>query len=288
MDKDDDVDTDEMEMEAPEDVEEDEPAVQLEEEEEEEGSSTVPINVTRPKLKRTSIVPTPATKRGVSMVNLATATRLQKSKIVREAISMYPTEIDYAVKNLYASPPSLEGLSEPFKGFMNILRTYMGHDPNSLDFNVIEDRILRSTKADDESDSEHFQRIASALQILNTIKNSRVDTLKDIVGLSQKEINDDRQHDRYLQAISVKRDKADSEIMKDKIATETAEFDLEIKKSRERELGSLLRKIEAEQTRAKLANLSAFPDRPLYDFYTSQSDAPTTFYKRMMYVSVNM
>lgn len=295
-----------MAMEAVEDIEDIESAIlegdvvgDLEEEGGEEEGDPLPAEaesgedpllpklIKRPKLRMTSVVPKPDTKRGPSVPKQATASRLHRASVLREAFSKYPNEIEGGVKNVFRPPLSTDGMSEPLRGFYEILRTYMGADPNSLDFDVIEDRILRSSKALDESDSEHYQRIASALQIVNTIKNSRVATLRDLVGLSQKEVNDDRQHHRYLRAIDVKRDKTDSEIRREKVATEDAAFELASKQNRAKTLGGLQAKLERRELMSKLALHSTFPDRPLESsYYDSDDHHDSRFKERMKYVSV--
>lgn len=241
--------------------------------------------VKRPKLKMTSAVPSPATRRGPSQPNQARASRLQRASIIREAFSKYPSEIETGVRNMYTLPPSSEGMSEPLKSLYDILRMYMGTDLSSLDFDVIEDRILRSTKADDESDSEHFQRIASALQIINVIKTTRLEGLRELVGLSQKEINDDRQHYRYLMAINTRKDKNDSDISRQEVETEKASYDLQQKRDKDRDISPLQTRLERQELIHKLALHASFPDRPLEPYYNIRDTQPqTAFERRMVYV----
>lgn len=225
------------------------------------------------KMKRTSAVPH-VTKSKPGSRGGPRVHRIQRSYVVRTAPSKYPTEIEHGVAGLHFPPqPLTDAVSEPLKSFLGVLRVYMGHDPSSLTFPVLEDRILRSTKAIDESDSEHFQRIASALQIVNTIKRGRVSTLQDLVTLAQKEINEDRQHERYTEAIRIKRDKTNSEISKDEITQRELELDLAIKQRRESHLGLLSREVEAKHMRAKLALYDSFPDRPLFGVHGSNRRA---------------
>lgn len=211
--------------------------------------------------------------------------RIQKSYVVRDVHSKYPTEIEEGV-NSQPPEPITNALPEPLKSFLAILRSYMGHDPATVNFNAIDDRILRSTKAADESDSEHFQRLMSAMNILDGIKQSRVSTLQALIEMAQKDVNDDRQHQRYSDAIQVKRDKADSEIAKDTITSRLAEQELIEKSRRENHLGYLLRELEAKETRAKIANIDAFPNRPIP--LLSVTRESTNFEKRNNYVQAKL
>lgn len=171
------------------------------------------------KMKRSSEIPSDKSQR---------VQRLQRSYIVRNVQSRYPTEIYGAVNN--DPPPALpDNMAEPLKSFLAILKTHMGVDPSAINFNAVEDRIMRSTKAEDESDSEHYQRLMSALNILNGIKQSRVSTLRALVEMGQKDLNEDRQHKRFSDAIQIKRDKADSEITKETADTHLLAQDLLMK-----------------------------------------------------------
>lgn len=210
--------------------------------------------------------------------------RLQRSYIVRDVRSKYPTEIENAVRR-----PGLsldENMSEPVRSFLGILREYMGYDPSTLDFETIEDRMMRSSKAADESDSEHYQRLMSALNILNEIKQSRVVSMSSLIELAQKDLNDDRQHKRFEDAIRVKRDKADSEISKARMETRLVEQELLVKRRRESHLGFVLRELEAAEARSKLVLLTDFPHRPM-----NASQIPrglTNFDRRLAYVRAKL
>lgn len=240
----------------------------------------------RPKLAPTSDLKPPKKKDGVT---IATMRRLQRGHIVREAFSKYPTEIEGGVDGAFAPPTPIdpEVVREPLRSFMIILRKYMGHDPASLTFFKLEDRIHRSTKASDESDSEHFQRIASTLQIVNTIKRSRVDTLRELVTLAQNEGNDDRQHERYSRAIAVKEARGKSEGERDAVVAEAARLDIMMKWRRYRALGELELEGDAAVARAKIALYSAFPDRPLVA-YIPEVPAKTMFLKRLDFLKLHI
>ena len=188
------------------------------------------------------------------------AQRLQKSYVVRDVRSKYPTEIDADPRDPL---PMTDAVSEPLKSFIALMRSYMGHDPAALNLDPVVSRMLRSTKAADESDSEHYQRLMAALKTLDDIDRGRVDTLRTLVDMAQKDLNDDRQHERFTEAIAVKRDKATSDIARDDVTKRTSEYDLVIQKRREDHLGYLTREEEAKKIRCRLALLEAFPDRPL-------------------------
>lgn len=188
------------------------------------------------------------------------ANRLQKSYVVRDVRSKYPTEIEVDPRD----PLPMSGsITEPLKSLIEVMRGYMGHDPAALNLNPVVSRMMRSTKAADESDSEHYQRLMAALKTVDDIDRGRVDTLRTLVEMSQKDLNDDRQHERFTEAIAVKRDKATSEIARDDVTKRTSEYDLVLQKRREDHLGYLTREEEAQRTRCRLTLLEAFPDRPL-------------------------
>ena len=205
--------------------------------------------------------------------------RIQRSYVVREVRSKFPVEIEGAVRQLKRAP--LDVL-EPLNGFLGILRDYMGYDPATLEYGTIEDRLLRSSKADDESDSEHYQRLMSALDILNNIKQSRVSNLKMLIELAQKDLIEDRQHKRFSDAIQIKRDTADSKISKEGTDTRLAEQELLEKQRREDHVGYVSRELEAAEARAKLALLTDFPHRPMNAHQVPHGQ--TNFDRRLAYV----
>lgn len=207
--------------------------------------------------------------------------RLQKSYVVRNVTSKYPTEIESS--NTRVPLPLTGNLEEPLKSFIAIMRSYMGHDPAAMDLDPVIERILRSTKAPDESDSEHYQRLMAALQTLNSVATSRVDTLQALLELTQKHVSDERQHQRFTDAIAAKRDKANSEIARENVLRRDAEQALLIKKRREDHLGYLIRELEAKEARCKIALLDAYPDRPI-SFLLPPKES-TNFKKRMAYLS---
>ena len=216
--------------------------------------------------------------------------RLAKSNILRFAPSKYPTDIPFAVRGLYTEPEPISNIvNEPLRSFLGILRNYMGHDPSSLTFDMLEDRILLSTKASDESDSEHFQRIASTMQIVNTIKRSRVDTLSELVTLAQKELNDSRQHERFSEAIRIKGVAADAASMKASSEKSDIEYTLEQKRLRENDVGYLTRKLEAQEMRIKLATMDLYPQRLLtYDLIAAVEPNDGYFKKRTIYFEMHV
>ena len=130
---------------------------------------------------------TPTTTPSVNTMTGPRVQRLQKSYIVRDVKSKYPTEITGAVK--LTLPPSTETVDEGTKSYIDVLTDHFEYDPSSLLFSPIEDRILHSGKAADESESEHYQRI--------TVQN-----VMALVGLGQKDVNDMRQHERYTEALA--------------------------------------------------------------------------------------
>lgn len=205
--------------------------------------------------------------------------RLQKSYIVRKVHSKFPVEIEGAVKK---SGGRDVDATEPLKTILTILRDYMGYTPATLSFETIEDRILRSSKAEDESDSEHYQRLMSALDILNNIKQSRVINLKTLLEFAQKDLIEDRQHKRFSDAIQIKRDKANSEIYKEGASTLLAEQELLEKKRREDHLGHVLRELELAEARSKLTLLTDFPHRPINTCQVYRGR--TNFDDRLVYV----
>lgn len=186
--------------------------------------------------------------------------RLQKSYVVRDVKSKYPTEIPGAVK--FTPPPSTETVDEGTKSYIDVLTDHFGYDPSSLLFSPIEDRILHSGKAADESESEHYQRITACLQNVNQIKQSRVQNVMALVGLGQKDVNDTRQHERYTEAIAVKRDKATSEIKKEELECDERRFALNLKQSEESQLGYLQRSVQEKQLLLQVGALNAHPTRP--------------------------
>lgn len=229
------------------------------------------------KMKPSSILQKPPDKGKAGGERPPRAQRIQKSYIVRNVKSKYATEIETAPRDPL---PLSDNVSEPLKSFLALLRSYMGHDPASADVQPVVERLLRSTKAPDESDSEHFQRLMAAWKTLTEIDRSRVYTLQTLIELAQKDTNDDRQHARFTDAIAIKRDKANSEIARDDVAKKGAEYELGLKKLREDYLGYLSREVEAKEARCKIALLNNFPDRPM----TYKPPQKSNFDRRMMYL----
>ena len=222
------------------------------------------------KQSKTSNVPKPKTH------------RIQRSYVVRDVHSKYPTEIEGAVRRP-GRVPLTEDVSEPVRSFLGILQEHLGYEPSTLNFETIEDRMLRSSRAADESDTEHFQRLMSALNILNDIKQSRIMSLSTLIDLAQKDLNEDRQHKRFENAIQIKRDKADSEISKESTNTRLVEQDLIEKRRREEHLGYVLREVEAAEARSKLVLLTTFPNRPMNASAIACS-GPSNFANRLAFV----
>lgn len=211
------------------------------------------------KLKKTSDIPTTHSSGGNPR-----ARRLAKSYVVRSCPTMYPTEI-FEGAGAFKPPIPLDGsVRGPLREYLDVLRNYMGLDPAALQFPIIEDRFLRSTKAPDESDSEHFQRLASTLQIMDTIKTSRVKTLQELETLGQRSLSEDRQHKRYSDVIRIKRDKNDSDVAGEALKQAQSEWDHRVKRVREDHLGKLEREVAAKKLRAELVSLDgSIPDRPM-------------------------
>lgn len=258
---------------------------QLQREEEEEAANAIQSAMQHAAGNQplyTDVRPSGSKRPKTSVIPKVKTQRIQRSYIVREVHSKYPPEIEGAVRR-HGRAPIDKNVAEPIKSFLGILREYMGYDPSTLNFETIEDRMLRSSRANDESDSEHYQRLMSALNILNEIKQSRVISMRTLIELAQKDLNDDRQHKRFVDAIQIKRDKADSEIVKEGTDTRLAEQELLQKQRREDHLGFVLRELEAAEARSKLALLTDFPHRPM-----SASQVPrrqtTNFDRRLAYV----
>ncbi|KAK3761542.1 hypothetical protein RRG08_010266 [Elysia crispata] len=228
----------------------------------------------RPKLQMTSKVPNADASKPTKNL-LGKAARLNQSYVLRQARGKYPTEIEYGVQSLNRIlPPIDETMEEPLKSFMKVLRTYVeGGDPaSSITFEVLEDRILRSTKAADESDSEHFQRIASALQIVQTMRTSKFDIFRVLVEMSQKDVSDARQHERFTEAIRIKAEKSGAEVAKLEVETSDARLDLEAKRKKGDSVDHLMREISVLEARSKIVLLKEFPDRPLAAYVDGYDD----------------
>ena len=210
--------------------------------------------------------------------------RYNRSYILRNAKGKYPTEIHDGVKGYNSNPIPInhDKLKEPFAGLLEILRDYMGHDPASLTFPALENRILLSTKAEDESDSEHFQRIASTLQILDTIKKGRVGTLGNLVSWAQKEKNDDRQHERYSQAIQNKSIRSIAEASKLNAEVEKIKFDNQKIKEDDKQLGYLKRKQEEIKLRHEINYYNSLPRTLIDDINFENVD--DNFLKKQAYL----
>ena len=224
----------------------------------------------------------------VSSINPKTGPRvqrLQKSYVVRDVHSKYPTEIHFGVRQ--TTPPIAGNVDEPTKSYIEVIKDYFGYDPSSLLFNLIEDRILRSTEAPDESDSQHFQRLGAALQTTNKIKQTRVQNVSTLVGLGQKELNDTQQHERYSEAIAVKRDKATSEIKKEDVECHAMKFDLNLKRSQESQFGWLRIEVEANELWIRNASLAAYPTYSLL-VWTEKDSPEGNFSKRLKLLRRNI
>jgi hypothetical protein len=238
-------------------------------------TTTTTTKPTGSRMKPSSILPKPGGATGGPRVN-----RLQRSYVVRDVVSKYPTEIESTPRDPL---PLTNAVSEPLKSFIAVMRSYMGHDPAAFDVEPVMNRLLRSTKADDESDSEHFQRLMAALHTLNGVATSRVDTLQTLIELAQKDLTEDRQHERFTNVIAVKRDKADSEIARDDVSKRDAEYDLVLKRRREDHLGYLSRELEAKEARCRISLLDGFPDRPI-DYGRPIVPQKTNFGRRLDYL----
>ena len=181
--------------------------------------------------------------------------RLQKSYIVRDVPSFIPTEI-YRAAGAFENPrPIPEVDNNQLRTYMGLLRKYAGFNPANLSFEQIEDRLLMSSKARDESESEHFQRLFSSLRTIDDIKMNRLKVLVDLIEEARKDVNDERQHKRYSRAIGIKEEKGRSDSALSKVKMDRDSFELAVSKKDEAQLGDLRRRFEALSLRYKIADV---------------------------------
>ena len=204
--------------------------------------------------------------------------RLQKSYIVRKVPSFIPTEI-YGASRPFKLPDKLPSDTPAGTAkFMNMLRDFGGFNPASLNTPIIDDRILRSSKAEDESETEHYQRLMASLRTLDQIRMNRVSVVEKLVGLSQKELKENQENIRYSKIIEGRHIKAVQDVKNDRIKNKTVQFDLESRKKDELAFGNLNRKVKAKIEELELANLKSFPMSPLAHIAGGGSD-PAKDYK---------
>ncbi len=205
------------------------------------------------------------------------AQRLQRTYVVRNVPSFTPTEI-YGASGAFLLPRKMSYKTpKNMKKYMNVLREYGGFDPASLYTPLMDDRVLNSSKAADESESEHYQRILATMLTSDKIKMNRVKTVQELADMSQRELNNTRQHERFTRAIDIKAFKAEQDALKDRTQAAAADFDLLQKRRDEEALGGLKRDYERHVLRGKISLAKEYPEYPLAaDAYRlSLSDRPT-------------
>ncbi|GFR76012.1 hypothetical protein ElyMa_005790200 [Elysia marginata] len=231
-------------------------------------------SIPRPKRKMTYAVPKP--KPGPKQ---PTPSLYQKSMVIRHARSKYPTEVLDGIKwENVGAKKTMSGDSDVNKlvsEYLNLVHEHLGYYPSALTFEALESRIQASTKAPDESDSEHFQRIASALQIISLIKSSKVVNLKDVVELALRQMSETQQHERYETALRIKAAKINSEVIKTEAETDALKHKTDVDVATESECGVLQRQLDSTVTRQKVAQtITAFGTTPfqhLLDEYPTET-----------------
>lgn len=226
---------------------------------------------------RTNIVP--KLKDGVKK---ATPRLYQRSRVVRNARSKYPTEILNGINwEKIGVKAVMEGNSPVQKlvtQYLELVHTYLGYYPSTLTFEVLEARIQASTKAPDESDSEHFQRITSALQIISLIKSSNISNLKDIIELVLRQVSETQQHERYEEALRIKDLRNNSEIAKIDAETLALRQKLDIEATEDAVNGDLHRHLNGTITRQRIAGaINDYASVP-FQHLTDIDDEPCQYF----------
>lgn len=190
---------------------------------------------------------------------------VQKSYIVRQVPSVESTAIFGGAREegRHDYPPWNQE-DDKVRDFVEVLRDQMGYDMGNVDFGRIDARLLRATKAIDESESEHYLRLSQAFQGFNAVKQSSIHALETSVNLAQRVRNDSRQHERYSVAMQAKKTKADAEAKKMEAETRllSEEADRATTKNASA-LGYLTREIEATKLRTQLETWRRHPERPM-------------------------
>lgn len=97
-------------------------------------------------------------------------------------------------------------------GYMEMLLEFAGVDVANLDISLIEDRILQSTRADDETDAEHFNKVANAIKTFENIKTDHWKILMELTEAARRDLNEKNQHERYNRAIDIKEKKGEADV----------------------------------------------------------------------------
>jgi len=176
---------------------------------------------------------------------------------VRDVPSFIPTEIYRAAGAFEMPNPPPDTDEEPLRTYLDLLKNYGGFDPAALNFPRLEDRVLMSSKARDESESEHYQRIMSALKSSDSMKMTRLKALSELIESARRDKADANQHERFSRAIDIKAKKGDSDAA-DAAHRQTKEaFEQRVREIDHADLGWLKRRLEVVKMREEIADREA-------------------------------
>ncbi len=215
------------------------------------------------------------------------AQRLQRSYIVRDVPSFIPTEIYRAAGAFEMPNPPPDTKEEPLRTYLNLLKNYAGFDPAALNFPRVEDRVLMSSKARDESESEHYQRILATLKTADSMKMTRVKALSELIESARRDISDANQHDRFVRVIDIKEKKGDSDAAESAQRLTKEVFEQRVREGDHADLGWLKNCLEVVKMREEIANLETYRDN---DLYGPLPDTPSkqASRERIKYLTVSM
>lgn len=133
--------------------------------------------------------------------------------VVRHIPMGKPTSIPNAA-NANKAPKSQIPNQSPLRigQYMQMLLQFAGVDVANLDISLIEDRILQSTRADDETDAEHFIKVANAVKTFENIKTDHWKILMELTEAARRDLNEQNQHERYTRAIDIKEQKGAADV----------------------------------------------------------------------------